>query len=148
MLSTGGIPTSVHGAMHKFLPIYEAEGYAFPGVEAYHAKVDRHRALVVVPGMRDYLEAKRDVRVAYVSGWAALANARTRSTAQELIPYSDHADFSARDHVQYAIEHAETGAQNRHKRDFLAADLLNFYRPIPALNGDRFQRKIGAGFIG
>lgn len=94
VLSTGGIPTSVHGAMHKFLPIYEAEGYAFPGVEAYHSKVDRHRALVVVPGMRDYLEAKGDVRVAYVSGWAALANARTRSNAHELIPYSDHADFS------------------------------------------------------
>ena len=93
VLATAGIPTSVHGAMHKFLPIYEAEGYAFPGVEAYHAKVDRTRALVVVPGMRDYLEAKGEVRVAYVSGWAAMANARTRANAHELIPYSDHADF-------------------------------------------------------
>ncbi len=94
VLATAGIPTSVHGAMHKFLPIYEAEGYAFPGVEAYSAKNGRERALVVVPGMRDYLEARGDVRVAYVSGWAALANARTRANAHELIPYSDHADFS------------------------------------------------------
>ncbi len=94
VLSISGIPTSVHGAMYKFLPIYEAEGYAFPGVEAYSAKADPGRALVVVPGMRDYLEARGEVRVAYVSGWAALANARTRANAHELIPYSDHASFT------------------------------------------------------
>lgn len=94
VLATAGVPTSVHGAMYKFLPIYEAAGYHFPGVEPYSAKADRGRALVVVPGMRDYLEARGEVRVAYVSGWAALANARTRANAHELIPYSDHADFS------------------------------------------------------
>jgi len=94
VLAMDGIPTSVHGAMHKFLPLYEQAGYTFPGVEAYSAQADRGRALVVTPGMRDYLEAKGDHRVAYVSGWAALANARTRSNAHELIPYSDHADFS------------------------------------------------------
>jgi Cft2 family RNA processing exonuclease len=94
VLATAGIPTSVHGAMYKFLPIYESEGYSFPGVEPYSAKAGRDRALVVVPGMRDYLEARGEVRVAYVSGWAALANARARSNAHELIPYSDHADFS------------------------------------------------------
>jgi Cft2 family RNA processing exonuclease len=93
VLAMGGIPVSLHGAMHKFLPTYEAEGYAFPGVEPYRAQANRERALVVVPGMRDYLEARGEVRVAYVSGWAALANARTRSNAHELIPYSDHADF-------------------------------------------------------
>jgi hypothetical protein len=31
--------------------------------------------------------------LAYVSGWAALDNARNRSGANELIPYSDHGDF-------------------------------------------------------
>ena len=94
VLSTAGVPTSVHGAMFKFLPTYEAQGYDFPGVEPYSAKATRQRALVVVPGMRDYLEARVEVRVAYVSGWAAVAAARTRSNAHELIPYSDHADFS------------------------------------------------------
>ena len=33
------------------------------------------------------------MRTAYVSGWAALDNARASSGAEELIPYSDHADF-------------------------------------------------------
>lgn len=134
VLATAGIPTSVHGAMHKFLPIYEAEGYAFPGVEPYHAKVDPHRALVVVPGMRDYLEAKCEVRVAYVSGWAAMANARARANAHELIPYSDHADFgelldlvqgTGAQHVDVVHGYAEPFARilrerMRHRQGFVA----------------------------
>ena len=35
----------------------------------------------------------KNFRVAYVSGWAGLANARARVGAEELIPYSDHGDF-------------------------------------------------------
>jgi len=41
-----------------------------------------------VLGMRS-----RRIRVAYVSGWAMLDNARARTGAEELIPYSSHADF-------------------------------------------------------
>ena len=48
----------------------------------------------MVPNFRNYLEASgKSVRIAYVSGWAALHNARARAGAEELIPYSDHADF-------------------------------------------------------
>jgi putative mRNA 3-end processing factor len=51
-------------------------------------------ALVVTPEFRNVLEASgKPVRIAYVSGWAALDNARARAGAEELIPYSDHADF-------------------------------------------------------
>ncbi len=49
---------------------------------------------MVVPSHGAALETSgKAIRVAYVSGWAALDNARTRSGAEELIPYSDHADF-------------------------------------------------------
>jgi Cft2 family RNA processing exonuclease len=49
---------------------------------------------VVVPDFRNYLQASgKNIRIAYVSGWAALDNARTRVGAEALIPYSDHADF-------------------------------------------------------
>ena len=93
-LAVAGIPVALHGAMVKFLPGYEAAGYGFPGWSAYEAGATRGKALVVVAGMRDVLEASgRDVRIAYVSGWAAMANARTRVGAHELIPYSDHAGF-------------------------------------------------------
>jgi Cft2 family RNA processing exonuclease len=93
-LAQAGVPLSVHGAIAKFIPTYEQAGYAFPGWQPYDAKEISNRALVVVPGMRRQLEATgKDVRVAYVSGWAALDNARTRAQAEKLIPYSDHGDF-------------------------------------------------------
>jgi Cft2 family RNA processing exonuclease len=93
-LTQAGIATAVHGAMVKFLPVYERAGYVFPGWEPYDAKQTRGRALVVVPGMRRQLEATgADMRVAYVSGWARLDNARLRVNAEKLIPYSDHAGY-------------------------------------------------------
>jgi Cft2 family RNA processing exonuclease len=95
VLCEAGIPTAVHGSIARMIPAYEAAGYRFPGWEPYAQKLTAGKALVVVHGMRDYLEASgKDVRVAYVSGWAGLDNARTRAGAEELIPYSDHADFT------------------------------------------------------
>jgi Cft2 family RNA processing exonuclease len=94
VLCQAGIPTSVHGAIAKFIPEYEARGYDFSGWEPYDARTTAGKALVVVPSHGSALEASgKNVRFAYVSGWAALDNARTRSGAEELIPYSDHADF-------------------------------------------------------
>lgn len=94
VLCTAGIPTAVHGAIARYIPVYEDYGYSFAGWEPYDARDVKGKALVVVPGMRNVLEASaRDVRIAYVSGWAALANARAQTGAEELIPYSDHASF-------------------------------------------------------
>jgi Cft2 family RNA processing exonuclease len=89
-----GIPAAVHGAIARLIPEYENAGYPFPGWEPYVSDSRKDRALVLVPVMRDVvLSSSRDARIAYVSGWAALDNARARSGAEELIPYSDHADF-------------------------------------------------------
>lgn len=94
VLCQAGIPVAVHGAIAKFIPVYEACGYHFNGWEPYNAGATSGKALVVVPSHGAALETSgKDIRVAYVSGWAALDNARTRSGAEELIPYSDHADF-------------------------------------------------------
>jgi Cft2 family RNA processing exonuclease len=95
VLCQAGIPTAVHGAIARFIPVYEEAGYGFPGWERYDAKAVSGKALVVVPTHGSVLEATgKNVRLAYVSGWAALDNARNRSGASELIPYSDHGDFS------------------------------------------------------
>jgi hypothetical protein len=60
----------------------------------YNARETEGKALVVVPNFRAYIEASgKNTRLAYVSGWARLDNARNRVGAEELIPYSDHADF-------------------------------------------------------
>lgn len=94
VLCQAGIRTAVHGAIARFIPVYEEHGYQFPGWEPYEAKAISGKALVVVPAHGNVLEASgKNVRIAYVSGWAALDNARARSGAEELIPYSDHADF-------------------------------------------------------
>ena len=94
VLCQAGIRTAVHGAIAKFIPVYEEQGYDFPGWEPYEAKATAGKALVVVPTHGNVLEASgRNIRLAYVSGWAALDNARSRSGAEALIPYSDHADF-------------------------------------------------------
>ena len=77
------------------IPVYEESGYAFPGWLPYNARETDGKALTVVPGFRATLEASgKNTRLAYVSGWAALDNARNRAGAEELIPYSDHADFN------------------------------------------------------
>ena len=94
VLCQAGIRTAVHGAIAKFIPVYEEHGYSFPGWEPYQAQSTAGKALVVVPTHGSALEASgKNIRMAYVSGWAALDNARTRANAEELIPYSDHADF-------------------------------------------------------
>jgi putative mRNA 3-end processing factor len=94
VLCQAGIRTAVHGAIARFIPVYEEAGYSFCAWERYEAKATAGKALVVVPSHGAALEASgKNIRLAYVSGWAALANARASSGAEELVPYSDHADF-------------------------------------------------------
>ncbi len=94
ILCEAGIPTAIHGLLARYLPLYEAHGFRFPGWIPYEGLNLRGKALVTVHGFRRNLEASgKDFRIAYVSGWAALDNARARAGAEELIPYSDHADF-------------------------------------------------------
>ncbi|HEX4168688.1 MAG TPA: hypothetical protein VHZ55_24760 [Bryobacteraceae bacterium] len=108
VLCQAGIKTAVHGAIAKFISTYEESGYDFSGWEPYDARAIAGKALVVVPAHGSALEATgKNVRVAYVSGWAALDNARLRSGAEELIPYSDHADF---DELLDLVE--QSGAQH------------------------------------
>lgn len=105
VLTNAGIATAVHGAIAKFIPVYEQNGYVFPGWEPYETDRIQGKAIVVVPSHGATLIAtKRKTRMAYVSGWAALDNARNRSGAEELIPYSDHADF---DELLGAVERSK-----------------------------------------
>lgn len=94
-LCSAGITTGVHGAIAKLIPVYEEAGYQFPGWIPYgESKKGGPCAWVVTPDFRRLLEARGgNTRLAYVSGWAMTDNARHRTGAEELIPYSDHGDF-------------------------------------------------------
>jgi len=95
VLTNAGIPVAVHGAIGKLIPAHEVSGYAFPGWEPYNPNKLSGKALVVVPGFKEVLEGLDiAIRIAYVSGWAMLDHSRARTGAEELIPYSDHGDFS------------------------------------------------------
>ena len=95
VLAHAGLPVAVHGAIARYLPHYEKAGYTFPGWQPYAAGATQGRALVLTPSMRAQAEASvRRPRIAYVSGWAMLDAARSRTGADELIPYSDHGGFS------------------------------------------------------
>ncbi|MDX2182187.1 MAG: hypothetical protein SFV18_21525 [Bryobacteraceae bacterium] len=124
VLASAGIPVAVHGAIARYIPVYERAGYRFDGWEPYENGRISGKALVVTPGMRAVFEAL-DCRIAYVSGWAALSNARARVGAEELIPYSDHAGF------EELIEFVEaTGARR--------VDLVHGYtEPLAQILRDR-----------
>jgi Cft2 family RNA processing exonuclease len=139
VLCEAGIKTAVHGAIARFIPAYAECGYHFNGWEPYDAKSTDGKALVVVPSHGAALETSgKNIRVAYVSGWAALDNARTRSGAEELIPYSDHADFdellslvmhSGAKHIDVVHGYTEPFAHILRTRGYSAA--------APQRSGDR-----------
>lgn len=94
VLGAAGIPTALHGAIARYVPWYEQAGYTFGDWKSYDRRDVAKRALVVTPGFRNSLQAAgKNVRIAYVSGWASMDNARARTGAEALIPYSDHGDF-------------------------------------------------------
>lgn len=103
VLASAGIPTQVHGAITRYFPWYERAGYGFGDWLPYQregvaqgrgARGSEGRALVAVPSFRTTLQAgSKRVRIAYVSGWASMDNARARTGAEALIPYSDHGGF-------------------------------------------------------
>ncbi len=93
-LARAGVPCMVHGAIARYIPVFEKAGYGFDGWKPYDARAVRGHALVVTTDLRAPLEAAHDrIRFALVSGWAMFASARAASGAHELIPYSGHAGF-------------------------------------------------------
>lgn len=94
VLGEAGIATALHGAIARYVPWYQRAGYEFGDWAPYDRRDLARRALVVTPGFRNSLQAAgKNMRIAYVSGWASMDNARARTGAEALIPYSDHGDF-------------------------------------------------------
>lgn len=94
VLRQAQIPVAVHATIAQYLPYYEAAGFSCDGWQPYTDSLEKGSALVVPSGTRNALEASgRSFRAAYISGWAALSNARLRARVEYLIPYSDHGGF-------------------------------------------------------
>jgi DNA ligase-1 len=95
-LTDAGIPTVLHGAAWKLLPVFEAAGHAFPTSRAYETGPAQPGEALVVPPHCARQPVVRNVkrrRIVYLSGWAAREASRADFDADVLIPWSDHADF-------------------------------------------------------
>jgi DNA ligase-1 len=93
-----GIPTVLHGAAWKLLPGFEAAGHAFPTSRAYETGRAQPGEALIVPPNCARTPIVRNVkrrRIVYLSGWAAREASRADFDADELVPWSDHADFPA-----------------------------------------------------
>jgi Cft2 family RNA processing exonuclease len=110
-LSDAGIPTAVHGAIARLIPFFESEGYQFQGwqpyLQAQQTGLAGHAIVVTNSFSNNLPTGFPEFRQAYVSGWASMDNARARSGAEELIPYSDHGGF---DELLQIV--AESGARH------------------------------------
>jgi len=95
-LTEAGIPTVLHGAAWKLLPVYEAAGFSFPLSRPYDSGPAKTGEALIVPPNCSRTPVVRNVRkrrTAYLSGWAMREASRAENDADALFPFSDHADF-------------------------------------------------------
>ena len=92
-------PILVHGAVKKFVEIYQKSGVEFPPVELPELetiKAARGKALVIAPGSADnspWLRKFGNVSTAFASGWMQVRGPRRRRSLDRGFALSDHADW-------------------------------------------------------
>lgn len=92
-------PILVHGAVARFLPVYQAGGIALPPVEWVddaNARSTRGRALVLAPPSAagsPWLRKFGEVSTGFASGWMQIRGARRRRNLDRGFVLSDHADW-------------------------------------------------------
>ncbi|HEY6052128.1 MAG TPA: MBL fold metallo-hydrolase RNA specificity domain-containing protein, partial [Thermoanaerobaculia bacterium] len=95
-LTEAGVPTVLHGAAWKLLPVYDAAGFSFPLSRPYDSGPATPGEALIVPPNCARTPVVRNVRkrrTAYLSGWAMREASRAENDADGLLPFSDHADF-------------------------------------------------------
>ncbi len=103
-------PILVHGAVDRYLPLYEAAGVALPPSEhatTDNARASRGRALVVAPPSAagsSWLKKFGPISTAFASGWMQIRGTRRRRALDRGFALSDHADWAG---LLAAIEQTE-----------------------------------------
>lgn len=93
-------PIFVHGAVQRFLPIYENAGVKLPATlraDTENLKAARGKAFVIAPGSADnspWLRKFGDISTAFASGWMQIRGARRRRSLDRGFILSDHADWN------------------------------------------------------
>ena len=104
ILTEAGLPTVMHGAAWKLLPVFAAAGLPRPHSRAYETGPPAPGEVLITPPSTvrtPMVRAIKKRRVLYLSGWALREASRAEHDADVRIPMSDHADFDAlRAHVR------------------------------------------------
>jgi putative mRNA 3-end processing factor len=93
-------PIFAHGAVMRFLPLYETAGVKLPPVQHANAEVIRAakgRALVIAPqsaSASPWLRKFGEISTAFASGWMQIRGARRRRALDRGFVLSDHADWN------------------------------------------------------
>lgn len=94
-------PILVHGAVDRFLPVYERAGARLPPTEratTENARTGRGHAMVVAPPSAagtPWLRKFGAISDAVVSGWMQIRGTRRRKAVDRGFALSDHADWEA-----------------------------------------------------
>lgn len=147
-LTRAAIPTVFHGAAWKLVPEFEAAGHAFPISRAYETGPAQPGEALIVPPNCARTPIVRNVkrrRIVYLSGWAAREASRADFDADDLIPWSDHADFPGLLRHVSDVSPRRVVTMHGYSRDF-ARILANRgvpAEPLPSA-GERLSEDAGA----
>jgi putative mRNA 3-end processing factor len=106
-------PILVHGAVHRFLDDYRAQGIDLPPADyasVENTRATKGRALLVAPPSAlgtPWLKKFQPASLAFASGWMAVRGSRRRRSMDQGFVLSDHADWEG---LLDAID--ATGAEN------------------------------------
>ncbi len=96
ILSKRGYRLSVHGTISPIAKIYEEFGVKFKNWDCYKSGNLEDKVLIVPPWIKGsrMIENIPRKKIAILTGWAIDPGAKNRFGVDEVIPLSDHADFS------------------------------------------------------
>ena len=88
-------PVMIHGAGYKLCDVYENHGIDLGNYCAYSRNECEGKILIAPSSAlsNGFASNVKKTRVAYCSGWASNESKRSQTTADKLIPISDHIDF-------------------------------------------------------
>jgi Cft2 family RNA processing exonuclease len=95
ILSEAGLPVAVDYMIMQYVSTYKKYGVKFGDYVKFKRSEYRNQVLLLPPNARNhrYLQSIGNLYTIFLSGWGMNERARSRFRVDEVIPFSDHADF-------------------------------------------------------
>jgi len=95
ILSDAGLPVAVDYMIMQYVPIYKKYGIKFGAFEKFKRSEFHNKILLLPPNAhnRRFIQSISNVYTIFLSGWGVDKNACNRYKVDEVISFSDHADY-------------------------------------------------------